>query len=256
MTNRLEQVGISQRIRLEWLEETVGLVLAGNGNEGIHAVLNALLASKLSVHSKTVRGSRQKTITILTKVWHNVPPGLEPLRDAALTLHPRLDASRRQALHWGMTLAAYPFWGAVAEHTGRLLRLQGSVPAAQVQRRIRERYGERPTVTRATARILRSYVDWGVLVDTKAKGVYARNAQRGIDDAEVAAWLAEALLRSRAGNTASTASLLGHPALFPFDLPHMSGSRLARHSQRLQASWQGLDEDVLALGPTTTDVIG
>ena len=69
-----------------------------------------------------------------------------------------------------MALAAYPFWGAVAAQTGRLLRLQGTVAAAQVQRRIKEGYGERDTVSRAARRVLRSFIDWRVLTDTATKG--------------------------------------------------------------------------------------
>jgi len=53
------------------------------------------------------------------------------------------------------------------------LRLQGSAAAAHVQRRVREQYGERETVSRAARRVLRSYLDWGVLQETGAKGVYS-----------------------------------------------------------------------------------
>ena len=247
MNDRREQVGISQRVRVEWLEATVNLLLAGNDHAATTAALNEMLASKLSVNSNVVRGSRQKTITILTKIWCAVPPGLAPLRDAGLALHPTLDANHRHALHWGMTLAAYPFWGAVAAQTGRLLRLQGTAAAAQVQRRTCERYGERPTVSRATARVLRSYIDWGVLQDTDAKGVYAGGAERQLDNADVAAWLAEAMLRTLASAAASPSRLLNHPALFPYRLPHLSASRLAVRSRRLEAVRQGLDEDVLML---------
>ena len=247
MNERASQVGISQRVRVEWLEATVNLVLAGNADAAIHNALNELLAHQLSVNSNVARGSRQKTITILTKIWRHVPPSLEPLRDAGLALHPALDANHRHALHWGMTLAAYPFWGAVAKQAGRLLRLQGTAAAAQVQRRLRESHGERPTVARAAARVLRSYIDWGVLVDTEAKGVYAQGARREIDDAGLAAWLAEALLRTGYASVASASGLLGHPALFPFRLPPLSASQLASHSRRLEASRQGLDEDVLTL---------
>lgn len=247
MNDRREQVGISQRTRVEWLEATVNLILAGNDPATITSALNEMLAPKLSVNSTVVRGSRQKTVTILTKIWRTVPPGLAPLRDAGLALHPTLDATHRHALHWGMTLAAYPFWGAVAAQAGRLLRLQGTAAAAQVQRRMRERYGERETVSRATARVLRSHIDWGALRDTDAKGVYAHSELRRIDNADLAAWLAEAMLRTQAGTVAKPSSLLGHPALFPYRLPPVSASRLASRSRRLEASRQGLDEDVLML---------
>ena len=247
MTKRPAEIGASQRLRVEWLEATANLVLAGSSGVALAEALDELLAPQLSVNSDAVRGSRQKTITILTKIWHTVPPGLEPLRERALALFPKLDATHREALHWGMTMAAYPFWSAVATHTGRLLRLQGTAAAAAVQRRLRERYGERSTVARATARVLRSYIDWGVLVDTEHKGVYSHGTRREIREPGVAAWLVEAALRSQAVSTADAVGLLNRPALFPFRLPPLSAPQLASHSAALEAMRQGLNEDVLML---------
>lgn len=247
MNGRAVQVGISQRVRVEWLEATINLVLAGNNAPAIEEALNEMLLPTLSVGSKTVRGSRHKTVTILGRIWHRVPPGLEPLRDAGLNLHPGLRVRDRQALHWGMTLAVYPFWGAVATQTGRLLRLQDNAAAAQVQRRVRESYGERQTVSRAAARVLRSYIDWGVLADTATKGMYTRGARHEIESANLAAWLAEAVLRNREAAVASASGLLRDPALFPYRLPPLSASQLASRSPRVEGSRQGLDEDMLML---------
>ena len=246
MNERASQVGVSQRLRVEWLEATANLILAGNGVADIRDALNDMLADKLSIGSSSVRGSRQKTITILTNIWRNVPPGLEPLRDDGLKMLPALDLNHRHAIHWGMTLAVYPFWGMVAAHTGRLLRLQGTAGAAQVQRRVREQHGERQTVSRAVARVLRSFIDWGVLADADAKGIYAQGKQRELGDARVAAWLAEAMLRSRP-HAGGSASLLRHPGLFPYRLPHLAASQVAARSCRLEVLRQGLDEEVLML---------
>ncbi len=180
------------------------------------------------------------------KIWRNVPPDIEPLRDDALEMLPALNPNHRHAVHWGMTLAVYPFWGMVAAHTGRLLRLQSTAAAAQVQRRLREQYGERQAVSRATARILRSFIDWGALTEAKGKGVYARGKQRELGDARVAAWLAEAMLRSRP-RVRGPASLLRHPMLFPYRLPHLAASQVAARSCRLEVLRQGLDDEVLML---------
>jgi len=70
-------------------------------------------------------------------------------------------------------MAVYPFWASVATQVGRLLKLQGSVAAAHVQRRMRESYGERETVSRRVRFVLRSYVAWRVLRETGAQGVYS-----------------------------------------------------------------------------------
>ena len=240
------QVGISQRVRLEWLEATANLALTGQDRGAVRGALNELLADKLSVNSNAIRGNRQKTITILTKIWHNVPSELAALRDEGLARLPTLDSAHRQALHWGMTIATYPFWGVVAAQAGRLLRLQNTASAAEIQRRVREQHGERQTVSRAAARVMRSFIDWGVLEDTKAKGLYVAGKRREIADPCVAAWLVEALLRSNVGGGKGRA-VLRHPSLFPFQLPQVSAGQLASRSKRLEALRHGLDEETLLL---------
>ncbi len=173
MNNRTNQIGFSQRVRLEWLETTANLVLAGNNRAAVSEALQELLKDKVSVGGKAERGNREKIITILMKVWHNVPLELAALRTDGLELLKRLPGTDRVAVHWGMVMAVYPFWAAVAGHTGRFLNLQGSAAAAHIQQRIREQYGERETVSRAARRVLRSYIDWGVLGETETKGITA-----------------------------------------------------------------------------------
>jgi hypothetical protein len=136
MNNRQKQVGFSQRIRLEWLQQTANLVLAGNDKDAVNASLQELLQDKVSVGGHAVRGNKEKAITILMKIWLNVPRGLEGVRDDGLELLKKLPRNDQIAVHWGMAMAAYPFWAAVAANTGRLLRLQGIAVAAHVQRRV------------------------------------------------------------------------------------------------------------------------
>jgi hypothetical protein len=76
MTNRNDQIGFSQRVRLEWLEQTADLVLAGNGKVAINNALQLLLKDKVSVGGEAVRGNREKIITILLRTWLTVPTGL------------------------------------------------------------------------------------------------------------------------------------------------------------------------------------
>ena len=241
MNERATQIGFSQRIRLEWLDATTGLMLAGNDKTAVNESLQELLADKVSVGGRAVRGNREKIITILMKTWLNVPRGLEPLRDEGLDLLRGLDRDNRIAVHWGMTLAAYPFWGSVAAHTGRLLRLQSSAAAAQVQRRIMERYGERPTVARATRRVLRTFIDWGILDDTPTKGIYVQGRRYTIRDPKRIAWLVEAVLTARTTGSAAAQDLLESPTLFPFRLTPMAAQQvgLPLTSAGLASTWAG-----------------
>ena len=93
-----------------------------------------------------------------------------------------LPRKERIAVHWGMAMAAYPFWGAVAAHTGRLLLLQGTAAAVHVQRRVKEDYGERETASRAARRVLRSFIDWDVLNETYDKGIYNQGEKYSVEE--------------------------------------------------------------------------
>jgi hypothetical protein len=256
MTRRTDQIGFSQRVRLEWLEQTANLVLAGNDKATIKDALQELLKDKVSVGGNSKGCNRNKVINILMKVWVNTPEELGPLRDEGLfflaTQPSSLDLNHlSMAIHWGMVTAAYPFWSSVATQTGRLLRLQGSVKVAYIQRRVREQYGERETVSRAVRRVLRSYLDWGVLQKTNVKGVYSAGPTLAIDDPRLISWLAEASLYARANGSAALRDLIDSPSLFPFRIKPVHAENLAAASSRLDLLRHGLDDDLVMLRKQT-----
>jgi len=163
---RHHQIGLDRLVRLRWLEKTANLLLAGNDAPAVKGALQEDLQGAFRTGKTKIRGSLDKTITILMKIWVRPPRNLYPLQREGLKLLSRLPREDHIAVHWGMAMAVYPFWGFVAGHVGRLLRLQGTANHAQVRRRIMEQYGQRPTVKDAVRRVLRSMVDWGVLKDT------------------------------------------------------------------------------------------
>ena len=247
MNGRPAQVGFSQRIRLEWFEQTASLILAGNDKTVINDALQHLLQDKISAGRQSGRGNREKVISILLKTWLTVPHELEKLRDEGLKILQGLPRKDRIAIHWSLALAAYPFWGEVAAHTGRLLRLQGTAVAAQVQRRIKEEYGERETVSRAARRVLRSFIDWGVLNETAGKGVYVQGKQYSVADPKLIAWMVEASLHARSNGVAAIKDLLDSPGMFPFRLAYLSAGHMASLSSRLDALRHGLDDELVVL---------
>ncbi len=247
MNGRKAQIGFSQRIRLEWFEQTANMILAGSEKPAINDALQALLEDKISVGGQAVRGSREKVITILLKTWLTVPGELETLRDEGLDILQGLPRKERIILHWGMILAVYSFWGAIAADTGRLLRLQGTAAAAHIQRRVKEQYGEREAASRATRRVLRSFIDWGVLNETGDKGVYAQGEQYSVEEPKLIAWLVEASLHSRVHRAAAIKDMLDSPSIFPFQLAHISAEQVASLSPRLDTLRHGLDDDLVML---------
>ena len=247
MNGRKAQIGFSQRIRLEWFEHTANMILAGNDKTAINDSLQALLEDKVSVGSQVVRGGREKMISILLKTWLTVPRELEMLRDGGLDIFQRLPRKERIVIHWGMVLAVYPFWGAIAADTGRLLRLQGTAAAAHVQRRVKEQYGEREAASHAAQRVLRSFIDWGVLNETEDKGVYAQGEQYSVEEPRLIAWMVEASLHSRSHKAAAIKDLLDSPSIFPFQLARISAEQVASLSPRLDVLRHGLDDDLVML---------
>jgi hypothetical protein len=245
--SRNNEVGFSQRIKLEWLEYTSELMRRGYSSSEISQALRVLLLDVVSPGGTGERTNREKVVTILTKVWVNVPLNLEPLRDDGLALLGRLPSNSRLAVHWGICMAAYPFWGKVAEAVGRLLRLQGTASASNVQRRLREQFGERETVSRAARRVLRSFIDWAVLQETTQSGVYQSTRLIEVKDRELFSWFLEAQLLARGRESASVNDLVHSQSLFPFVI-HRSNQLGGKFNGRLEFGRQGLDDETVSLG--------
>ena len=109
----------------------------------IRSATREMVVQRLSVNSEAKKGNSQKATCILMRAWVTVPKEMVALRDQGLELFEQADDSGRLALHWGMCMVAYPFFTMVAESTGRLIRLQGTVVQAQVLRRFWDQIGER-----------------------------------------------------------------------------------------------------------------
>lgn len=249
---RFTQIGIDRLVRLNWLERVASLAVAGNAMKDIKGILQNDLKELFRSERTDVRGSLDKTITILLKTWLIPPPLLEPLRLEGLELirhRPRRD---HLALHWGMVMAVYPFWSGVAIQVGRLLRLQGTATAAHVQRRMREQYGERETVSRRTRYVLRSYLDWGVMQETGTRGVYNFGTTFSVDNPRLIAWLTEAALHARANGSAPLKDLMESPSLFPFRIKPIQAESVRAASPRLDILRHGLDDDLVMLRKPTS----
>jgi len=244
MSDRQSLVGYNRTVKLRWLDETVDLFLAGQTEAEIRQILRERLRDQLSVGQNPERGSREKTITILLRTWVKVPARVRALRDDGLGLLQRVRRSERLPLHWGMTMAAYPFWRVVADVTGRLFRLQGTASASQVQRRVKELFGEREAVARSARYVLRAFADWGVVLDTESKGTYRPAPATRIDDPSLIGWLLEATLLASDSDSTDFRTLAGSPALFPFQWAPASAGILTR-SGRLDIVHHDIEHDLV-----------
>jgi hypothetical protein len=194
----------------------------------------------------TGEAARKKTKGVLLRTWLLVPEDLRPLRDESLALLTECSGPDKLLLHSGMICANYPVVWEVASVVGRLLSLQENVSLAQLRSRAVETYGERSTLIRASQRILRSFVDWGELVEAQDKGIYLPAPARQISDDKLTLWLVEAVLRTTGSELGVLMSVLGAPALFPFRIEPFP-AQLLEQSSRLELYRQNRDEDLVAL---------
>ncbi|MGA7410083.1 MAG: hypothetical protein WBW33_06330 [Bryobacteraceae bacterium] len=246
MNSRHEMIGYNRTVKLRWLDETLDLYLAGMPEVEIYEALRERLKGELSVGREPKRGSREKTITLLLKTWVRIPQPVRGLRDDAVRLLQGTRRSERLPFHWGMTTAVYPFWRVVADVTGRLFRLQGTVAPLQVQRRMKELLGEREVVARSSRYVLRAFADWGVIDDSQDQGEYSPSAPIHIADPKRAAWLFEAAVLSVAENSVDFNSLVNGPSLFPFRIDRVFPEQLAE-SGRLHVMRHGLDNTLVRI---------
>ncbi|MBS3975054.1 MAG: hypothetical protein KGZ89_09355 [Actinobacteria bacterium] len=248
MGKRHEAIGIKQAIRFEWIQKAPNLLLAGLDAKTIRQELNEFLADRKGNGSEGERSDQTRTFVVnnLMKIWVSPDPELIPFRDASLAFL-RENPSMALVVHWGMISAVYPFWFNVARQTGRLLALQDQVTQAQIINRMKEQYGDRQTIFRYGRYVLRSFVAWGVLQDSEAKGCYEKAAPVSIVEPNLAIMMLESALLATPEAKGALGLLLNNPAFFPFQLPTMTGDFVSQRSERIDVIRYGLDDELLKL---------
>ena len=249
MGKRHDAIGIKQVVRLEWYDFVLDLVQDGRDAKAIRSALDAFLTDRRQSGGYGERGQDTyvKAVTQLMKCWVSPDKELMELRDSALAYSRHCPRDKRLALHWAMTIAAYPFWYKVAEQVGRLLTLQQMTSQSQIRRRCFEVFGERTTVERSARRVVRSFVAWGVLKDSDTKGCYEKSDPLAIPDHDVIFLLIEAALHALPEGKAALGVLINAPAFFPFQFPMLNGNLVAQRAPGIDVVRYGLDDELIRL---------
>lgn len=234
-------VGFTQQVQLQWLEWAAQLATSGIPAAQAREELQVRLRPLVSVGGDDNRSNRGKLVGILMKTWLTPPSHLTALHQDALALFTTIPKKDHIALHWGLAMTAYPYFGVVVDAVGRLLALQGTVTLAQVARRVEEVYGQRKSIERGTERVFYTLHNWDVVQKTEQLGIYAAAPCQQIDDRRVALWLLEASLISKNVRSIPWRVAWQQPILFPFVLVAAEPNI----DSRLELVRQGLDNDVV-----------
>lgn len=241
--SRRARIGFDRKLELEWLDLSAAKAAAGASTEEVKEYLLSALDA-LAYSGEAPGSARAKTVRVLLRIWGGVGPELKPLHDRAIKLLPTIPPDQRLALHWAMTIAAYPFFADHAAVFGRLFPLQEMVSTAQIKRRIAEQWGDRSTVMRTSRHVVRTMVAWGVIEDA-GKGSYVQAGSPRPVAPEVTQLLLEAVLLDSDQEALPLAKASKHPALFPFEV-RLDVQQL-RRSDHVRVYRQGLDTDFVML---------
>src|ERR1035437_5229494 len=150
-------IGFGKKIRAKWLDSALGAAAQGKCFEAVKEGLSWEIAAE-NAGPEAVR----KILACINRVWFNPPDYCRQLHQDALRLFRQGTASEITGfLHWGMSVAAYPFVGSVAESIGRFVKLQGEARITDIARRLHERFGDRDFVQRIARYNVSSFLDWG-----------------------------------------------------------------------------------------------
>lgn len=235
-------VGFDRTLELAWLDAVAGFVLHGGSEADVRKRVIDYLEGV--VPGTTNNSARGKTVTVLTRIWSNVPSEMVGLRDAAARVFPDVDPDERLAIHWALMLAAYPYFLDASTHIGRLLRLHGFVEVVQLTRRLSSSWGERELIQRTAQLIARSMGLWGVLVPEPRQGTYIPAGKRITLSQATLGLLAEALLIGMRRESLTSGEIDAHPALFPFSFQMTPGA--LRSAERLDVNRVGLDQELVS----------
>lgn len=202
-----KMVGLSRPIKLEWLNNTVELLIEGKNELQIKNELNEYLA--FEIKSPT---NLRKTREILMSIWVTTPQELFFIRQQALEAYKTEEC--RLAAHWCMLLVTYPVFCDTCSLIGKLSNIQDTFTTSWLKDRLSEVWGERPTLLYSVDKILQTLKFTGA-IETIKTGEYKIKTEEIISQNALRALLSSLLyLREKAYYDISELSC--QPKLFPF----------------------------------------
>lgn len=214
MSKKKPLVGFDRYVEKEWMDEAAKLVAEGKPLSEVNSLLDDFLLPSIEGEI-----SRRKTKNILTATWVKSSTVETAFKAEAVELFQLANSTERLAIHYGMSIATYPYFLSLSKILGRLFKLQDEVTNAEFNRRVIESVGDRDSIKRAAARYLQSLIQWGIIVATDNSSVKPNNKSR-LHSSELVTWLYSSALFSAEKDRLSVDDIISDPAWFPFDIEY------------------------------------
>jgi hypothetical protein len=237
MMAKAPQIGFDRFIQLDWVAAALRVRVGKASVDELHAQLAAAGLGK-EAQAKTQTKLNALVLEPRANLVDFIGRGVRILAGA----NTPADAV---PFAWGAALAAYPYFGRVAEFTGRLTSIQGDCSVAEIHRRMSEVYGDREVTKRATQAVLQTQANWGAIARVDKNKRLVRMGAWRLTDQEAVAWLIEAALRYQ-GKAMALATLQATAVLYPFLLDQPLAYVVSR-SEALELRSEGQSQQFVGL---------
>lgn len=232
-------VGFDRYVEKQWMDKTAALVAEGKTLAEINSILDDYLLPSIAGET-----SRRKTKNILTATWVKSFKAEVAFKAEAVALFEAANNAEQLAIHYGMSIATYPYFLSLSKILGRLFKLQDEVTNAEFNRRVIESVGDRESIKRAAARYLQSLIQWG-LIEANSNGGVKPGIKIPLHNSAVVTWLYSSTLFSVDKNWLSIDDINADPAWFPFDIAH--GYFNVQSSNLIEVVHQGVGNTLIAI---------
>jgi hypothetical protein len=206
-------IGFSRTITLDWLDATASLCQQGFENSEVRDRLVSIINNRI-----TGKKAQQNTIGVLSTIWINSKETIPLLRSKALDLfQTTTNPDDRVWLHFGMTMAAYPFFRLCSAKIGKIGRLEDVISMKSLKSQISGELGHLGSVDISIERVVRSMKEWKMLALAEGKGKYSiRNNTYKASSVEFEIWLLACSLYAHPSTQLPFPDLVHLAELFPF----------------------------------------
>ncbi len=237
MNESVPQIGFDRFIQLDWVAAVIKVRAGTTSLEALNELLETSVLGK---------ESRAKTRTKLNALGLEPRPELVDFIERGVNTFKGSNKSEDiAAFAWGSAIASYPYFGKIAEFTGRLTSIQGDCSVAEIHRRMSEVYGDRDATKRATQAVIQTQANWGAIERVEKGKRLVRLPTRSLTTDKAIQWLLEAALRYH-GKAVSLAALQSLPVIYPFALKQPLGY-LMSNSPMLEVRSEGPSNQLVAL---------
>lgn len=243
MNKKKISIGFDRYIERAWLEQISKWVAQEKNRDELHELVDDYLAPFINGAT-----SLRKTKNVLFGVWVNSSDENEPFKKQAIHLLQNFSNDERLAIHWGLSIASYPFFASLVRLIGRLLRLQDDIISKELVRRSVELHGDTESVRRASTRLLQSLGEWEVLIP-ESKSLFHPPKKIAIHNPELVTWLLASVFFSNGKDRITIDEIITDPAWFPFEF-HQSLFQV-NQSSLLEIVHQNIGDTLISLKKKT-----